>query len=286
MSKSLPSRPNLNHIKKEAKALLKAHKAGNPGVCGTLRHLARLRDASDEEILAASVSLQEVQHTLACEYGLKSWKALVNLVAGDTEFATHVQEAFEVFTSKGPADDSTESPWDQRRKEEWTKLLHTGDEGFRAMMKLARSDNGRARNAAAVFFWLSDDKRALEELCTLLGDPAATVRSRVALYYASRIHPARAGDRLWRLRETADTIPDGVEAILPLVCDDNVKVRMNAIIVLSAYARLGDARIVKALRQALGDSHHKVQHAAARALKVPCPVCGGASQAKEQQSTV
>ena len=191
MSKSFPSRPNLDHIKNEAKALLKAHKHGSPGVCGTLRHLARLRDAPDKEILAASVSLQEVQHALACEYGFRSWKALVNLVAGGTEFAAHVQEAFEVFTSKGPEHDSTRSPWEQRRREEWRKLLQAGDEGFRAMMKLARSDNGRARSAAAVFFLISDDKRAPEELRALLGDPAVMVRSQAVRFYASWKRSAR-----------------------------------------------------------------------------------------------
>ena len=277
MSKSLPNRPNLDHIKNEAKALLKAHKHGNPSVCGTLRHLPRLRDAPDKEILAVNVTLQEVQHALACEYGFKSWKALANLVAEGTEFAAYVQEAFKLFTSKGPEYDSTESPWDQRRKEEWRTLLQAGDEGFRAMMKLARSDNGRARNAAAVFFLLSDDKRAPEELRALLGDPAATVRSRAVRFYASRIHPARSGGRLPSHFEAANTVPEGVEAILPLVRDDNVKVQMDAITMLRAYARLGDARIVKALRQALGDPRHKVQHAAARALHVPCPGCSGDS---------
>ncbi|UCH43249.1 MAG: hypothetical protein JSW16_01540 [Dehalococcoidales bacterium] len=280
MSKSLPDRPNLDHVKNEAKALLKAYKDGDPGVCETLRHLARLRDTSDKEILAANVSLQEVQHALACQYGFKSWKALVNIVAEGTEFAEHVQEAFEVFTSKGPEHNSTGSSWDQRRKDEWRKLLQSGDDGFRAMMKLARSDNGRARNAAAVFFGLSDDKRATEELRTLLlRDPAATVRSRAVRFYAARIHPAKSGDRLLRIHEAADTIPEGVEAILPLVRDDNVKVRMDVIAILSAYARLGDARIVEALHQALDDPLHKVRHAAARVLGVPCPRCSESSQA-------
>ena len=219
---------------------------------------------------------------MACEYGFKSWKALANLVAEDTEFAAHVQEAFRVFTSKGPEHDSTASPWEQRRREEWRKLLQAGDKGFRAMMKLARSDNGRARNAAAVFFWLSDDKRALEEIRALFGDPAVMVRKQAVRFYASRIHPTRSGDRLLRLYKAADTIPEGVAAILPLVGDDNVKVRMAAIAILSAYARLGDTRIVKALRQALDDPRHKVQHAAARALDVSCPGCSGDSQANEQ----
>jgi len=280
MSKFLPDRPNLDHIKNEAKALLKAHKHGDPGVCGTFRHLARLRDASDKEVLAARVSLQEAQHALACEYGFKSWKALANLVVEGTEFAAHVQEAFEVFTSKGPQDDSTGSPWEQRRREEWGKLLQAGDEGFRAVMKLARSDNGRARSAAAVFFWLSDDGRALEELRALLADPAATVRRRAVRFYASRIHPARSGDRLLRIYEVADTIPEGVEVILPSLRDDNVKVQMDAITMLRAYAHLGDTRIVEALRQTLDDPRHKVRHAAARALDVPCPGCHGAEKAE------
>jgi HEAT repeat protein len=65
-----------------------------------------------------------------------------------------------------------------------------------------------------------------------------------------------------------------VEAILPLVSDSNVKVQLDAISALSAYARLDDARILGALRQALSDPKHKVQHAAARGLGLPCPKCG------------
>jgi len=277
MSKSLPKRPNLEHIRNEAKAILKAHKNGNLGVCGTLRHLVRLRNATDEEIFTADVSLQEAQHALACDYGFKSWKALTNFVAESTGVNELIQEAFAVFTSKGPGHDSTGSPWEQRRRDEWKRLLDAGEEGFTAMMKLARFENGRARSAAAVFFLLSNDKRAIEELRALFSDPAVMVRSQALRFYASKIHPARSGDRLLRIYDAADTIPDGVAAILPLVHDANVKIRWDAVTMLRAYAHLGDTRIVDTLSQALADSRHKVQHAAARALKVPCPGCGGDS---------
>ena len=184
MSKPLPDRPNLDHLKNEAKALLKAQKRGDRSVCETLRRIARLASASDDEILAAPISLQEAQHAVAVEYGFESWKELKDRVTGQSAFAARVQEALDAFTSEGPDHDSTRSPWEEQRQEATKKLLEAGDEGFRVMMKLARSDNGRARNEAAVFFGLSDDTRAPEQLQSLLGDDAVMVRSRALRFYS------------------------------------------------------------------------------------------------------
>ncbi len=64
--------------------------------------------------------------------------------------------------------------------------------------------------------------------------------------------------------------------------DDHVKVQMDAITALSAYAHLGDTGIAEALRQALGDPRHKVQHATEGTLNVPCPRCSEASLPNEQ----
>ena len=279
MSKSLPERANLDHLKNEAKALLKAKRRGDTAACDTLRCLARLQSASDEEALAAEVSLQEMQHALACEYGLENWKALADHVNGAGAFAERVRDAFEAFTSKGPDHDSTRSPWEQGRHEEFRELLQAGDEGFRVMMGLARSDNGRARNAAAIFFVQSADPRAIDELRALMSDEAVMVRSRALRFYAGKIHPARERVSPWSIGEPADTVPEGVDAILPLVKDDNVKIRVQAVAALSAYAKLGDAGIDRALQQALSDPKHKVRHAAAAALGVPCPGCGKAVEA-------
>jgi hypothetical protein len=47
----LPLQPNLEHLRNEAKALLKAHAARDAGVSGTLRLLHRFEKATDAEIL-------------------------------------------------------------------------------------------------------------------------------------------------------------------------------------------------------------------------------------------
>ena len=281
MPKSLPDRANLDHLKNEAKALLKGQRRGDTNVCGTLRCLDRLQAASDEEVLAADLCLQEVQHALARDYGFESWKALADHVGENGLFPARVREAFEAFTSKGPDHDSTRSPWEQRRDEEYQKLLRAGDEGFRVMTELARSDNGRARNAAAIFFVQSSDPRAIDELRFLLSDEAFMVRSRALRFYAGRIHPARERVDPWTIREPAETVPEGVEAIRPLVQDEHVKVRMDAIAALSAYAKLDDDDISCALQEALSDPKHKVRHAAAAALGVTCPGCGTAAALSE-----
>ncbi|MCK4857518.1 MAG: hypothetical protein KAT58_06095, partial [candidate division Zixibacteria bacterium] len=73
MNRSLPTRPNLEHLKKEAKTLLKAHQKGYSTVCETLRLLHRFKEATDHEILETDLSLNEVQYALAMDYGFSSW---------------------------------------------------------------------------------------------------------------------------------------------------------------------------------------------------------------------
>ena len=76
MTSTLPPAPSLRNLKNQAKTLLKRHKQGDPGVCDVLRHVRRFAGADDEEILAADVSLVEVQFALAMEYGFGDWKQL------------------------------------------------------------------------------------------------------------------------------------------------------------------------------------------------------------------
>ena len=80
MPRTLPQNPSVRFLQKEAKDLLKAHKSSDPSCCPTLRYHYRFSRASDEEILKAEVSLQEVQHALALDYGCKSWIDLKTLV--------------------------------------------------------------------------------------------------------------------------------------------------------------------------------------------------------------
>ncbi len=76
MPPQLPSRPSLEHLKRQAKDLLKAHREGDRTVCETLHVLRRFGGASEEAILASDVTLQEVQHALAVNYGFRNWSML------------------------------------------------------------------------------------------------------------------------------------------------------------------------------------------------------------------
>lgn len=80
MSPSLPERPDIDHLKNEAKSILKAHRAKDSSCCSVLRVLPRLKRLSDQDLLATHVSLQQVQHALALQYGFARWKALVEHV--------------------------------------------------------------------------------------------------------------------------------------------------------------------------------------------------------------
>jgi bifunctional DNase/RNase len=80
--RSLPPRPSLEHLQKQAKALLKAHKAGDQGVATRFREsFPPLSKATDAEVLVSKVSLRHAQAVIAVEYGFDSWKALREHVA-------------------------------------------------------------------------------------------------------------------------------------------------------------------------------------------------------------
>jgi hypothetical protein len=75
--KHLPSNPNLDHLKYQAKDLLKGHTARNPVVAQQVREFhPRLSKATDAEIFDAQLSLSDAQLTIAREYGFPSWARL------------------------------------------------------------------------------------------------------------------------------------------------------------------------------------------------------------------
>ena len=80
MSRQLPYPPNVQHLRKEAKALLKTHKSGDSSCCDVLRHLPHLRDRPDAAVLGESVSLTGVQFALAVDYGFSGWDTLMDEV--------------------------------------------------------------------------------------------------------------------------------------------------------------------------------------------------------------
>ena len=78
---SLLARPSIEHLKNQAKALLKAYRAGNSPALVRFRistpHCSQL---PDEDLERLSLSLGEAQRVLATEYGFHSWLHMRNHV--------------------------------------------------------------------------------------------------------------------------------------------------------------------------------------------------------------
>ena len=76
-SSSLPARPNLEHLRKQAKDLLKAYRTGESTALLRFRKfLPRLANAADEHLAEVSLSLRDAQRVIAAEYGFDGWTQL------------------------------------------------------------------------------------------------------------------------------------------------------------------------------------------------------------------
>lgn len=276
MSRSPVTPSNLDHLKREAKALLRRHQRGDPSTCETLRLHHRFRESTPEQILSAPLSLQEAQHALALSYGFSGWTHLKAHVRKEAEVADKVRETVSVFTAKGPARDSTGSAWDERRSQGIADLAILAGADFRVLEEVATSKRASAREMAAVALAHSKDPRALERLEPLLRDRAVGVRKAALRGMAARIHPNGPPEPAWGwgLALKAERVPEEAASLVPLVDDKSVHVRKEAVCALAAYVHLDDSRIEDALAAALRDESHTVQHAAARATGQACPGCG------------
>ena len=77
MSKQLPARPHLEQLRKQAKVLLKSHKAADPHVLRLIQELhPRWKDADAAAVRDARLLLADAQLVVAREYGFESWAKL------------------------------------------------------------------------------------------------------------------------------------------------------------------------------------------------------------------
>lgn len=77
MAKQLPSKPNLEFDKKQAKALLKAFDSGDDEAIERVKtHLPHVREKSLEDVREFPLKLTQAQLVIAREYGYESWGAL------------------------------------------------------------------------------------------------------------------------------------------------------------------------------------------------------------------
>ena len=75
--RSLPLRPSLEHLQKQAKALLRAVNAGDRDAAAQFRtSRPALATASDADIATAKLSLRDAQAAIAREYGFETWSDL------------------------------------------------------------------------------------------------------------------------------------------------------------------------------------------------------------------
>ncbi len=86
--KQLPSNPNLEHLKSQAKQLLKARKESSLDAFQRIRtFFPKLSDATDTEIQQTTFGLQDAQFVIAREYGFASWTRLKEAVLHQEQVA-------------------------------------------------------------------------------------------------------------------------------------------------------------------------------------------------------
>jgi Ankyrin repeats (3 copies)/Ankyrin repeat len=104
MSKALPTRPDLNQLRKQAKDLLKSLKSADAEAVDRLRTAhPRFQEASQAKIRAAKLSLSDAQLVVAREYGFASWPKLKARVES---LAIETGDPIELFRTAFHSDDA------------------------------------------------------------------------------------------------------------------------------------------------------------------------------------
>jgi ankyrin repeat protein len=100
-ARQLPDRPNLDHLKNEAKDLLRGAHAHDAPALSRFRILPALSRASDAELARAALALHDAQSVIAREHGVESWNALRERVEELTlDFAGAVDQFLEAATGE------------------------------------------------------------------------------------------------------------------------------------------------------------------------------------------
>jgi Lon protease-like protein len=118
MRRELPSRPHLDHLKKQAKELLAAHKRGEDEAMERLRAaLPSLARKPAAEIAGAKIALHDAQSAIAREYGFASWNELRAEVArrSGKPFPEALVRALMGQPLPGAVTEALRDAWAQRR---------------------------------------------------------------------------------------------------------------------------------------------------------------------------
>ncbi|MPZ20686.1 MAG: hypothetical protein GEV06_22665 [Luteitalea sp.] len=94
-NRSLPPRPNLDHLKQQARELRRAHRQAQPSAgARMIAHHPGMRGLSPQAALARPIRLSDAQLVIAREYGFDSWPRLkqrVELADEVAQFQPHPQ---------------------------------------------------------------------------------------------------------------------------------------------------------------------------------------------------
>ncbi len=78
---SLPTRPNLEHLRNQAKDILKAYRSGHASALARFRaSLPHYSELTDDALARLSLSLGDAQRVVAAEYGFPDWLSMRNYV--------------------------------------------------------------------------------------------------------------------------------------------------------------------------------------------------------------
>lgn len=124
MSKKLPSSASVEHLKKQAKALRKSCRVGDPGAHQRLaenhpRYSPQLSDPRN-------VTLQESQLVIAREHGHGSWPSLRRSLRDDREETRPDESGILLYTNGRSAIDVLTAASIPGEKMEWLEALHDG----------------------------------------------------------------------------------------------------------------------------------------------------------------
>ena len=84
----LPARPNFEHLRNQAKDLLKAYRAREPSALTRFRESSpQYSQHSDIDLARLCLSLRDAQSVVAVEYGFPHWQCLKKYVEGKEIFS-------------------------------------------------------------------------------------------------------------------------------------------------------------------------------------------------------
>ena len=199
MSASLPASPSLEHLRKAAKDLLRAHRAGDEA--------ARSRVAAHHPRPAEPLKLSGAQLVIAREHGFPSWprlRAYVDRLAAhgpDLQHAYHEEldyyddRAYGLLASAQDGTDGALAAFgrhDAPLTREGARVVIAREHGFPVMAGVAPSRRRPARDRRAVRARLSRDRGARRRAAGGAARPFPRARDRAR---DERQRPARDGRR-------------------------------------------------------------------------------------------